>query len=130
MWKDTLVIGKALDPHTFDMGKKDQDVELTGLTSPWNTFAIWDLRKLAKVRLFIDLFSLLSYLLQHYVRQTGFLPVSDTNTTPGQSAIEEAPTIALQQLLFPSSSRATLVKFPSDAGWDTKWFVLCYIIPS
>ena len=51
------MIGKALDPHSFRGMPKivDSDtvvedfVELTGLTSPWNTFAIWDLSKLAKV---------------------------------------------------------------------------------
>jgi hypothetical protein len=54
---ETLVIGKALDPHSFGGMSKTVDshttvedfVELTGLTSPWNTFAIWDLSKLAKV---------------------------------------------------------------------------------
>ncbi|KAJ7877027.1 hypothetical protein B0H13DRAFT_2054510 [Mycena leptocephala] len=103
LWEtDFLVIGKALDPHTFELGEKNRELEvqLTGLTSPWNTFAIWDLGKLAK---------------------TGFLSISDTNTAPGQSAIEEVPTISLHQLLFPSSSRAVLVKFPSEGGWDTKW---------
>jgi hypothetical protein len=52
------VIGKALDPHSFrgmptTIGSEtpavDNVVQLTGLTSPWNTFAIWDLSKLAKV---------------------------------------------------------------------------------
>jgi hypothetical protein len=55
---EILVIGKALDPHRFQGISKtvnsddmagDNIVELTGLTSPWNTFAIWDLTKLAKV---------------------------------------------------------------------------------
>jgi len=55
---ETLVIGKALDPHSFrdtpqaidrEAPEVDTRVELTGLTSPWNTFAIWDLSKLAKV---------------------------------------------------------------------------------
>ncbi|KAJ7759405.1 hypothetical protein DFH07DRAFT_445701 [Mycena maculata] len=103
LWEtDFLVIGKALDPHTFESDGKDGalEVQLIGLTSPWNTFAIWDLSKLAK---------------------TGFLSISDTNTAPGQSAIEEVPTISLHQLLFPSSSRAVLVKFPSEDGWDTRW---------
>ncbi|KAJ6468077.1 hypothetical protein C8R47DRAFT_1151706 [Mycena vitilis] len=103
LWEtDTLVIGKTLDPHTFKSGESNPvlEVQLTGLTSPWNTFAVWDLNKLAK---------------------TGFLAVSDTNTAPGQSAIEEVPTISLHQLLFPTSSRAILVKFPSKAGWDTNW---------
>lgn len=55
---ETLVIGKALSPHSFKGNRKCGDnqvtkahqyVVLTGLTSPWNTFAVWDLAKLAKV---------------------------------------------------------------------------------
>lgn len=95
---------------------------LTGLTSPWNTFAIYDLHKLAKVRP-CPLCPFLSLFLYPLLLQTGFLPISDTNTTPGQSAIEEVPTISLHQFLFPYTSRAVLVKFPSETGWDTRWYV-------
>lgn len=59
MWvPETLVIGKALSPHAFEGNHnyvdsrgtvRERYVALTGLTSPWNTFAIWDLAKLAKV---------------------------------------------------------------------------------
>jgi hypothetical protein len=58
--QETLVIGMALDPHNFRAmptnvdspgTRADHFVELTGLTCPWNTFAIWDLAKLAKVHL-------------------------------------------------------------------------------
>ncbi|KAF7971860.1 hypothetical protein HWV62_19806 [Athelia sp. TMB] len=102
LWRrETLVIGKALAQHKFV--KSSGHVELTGLTCPWNTFAIWDLSKLAK---------------------TGFLLVADTNVAPGQSAIEEVPVIALHQHLFPNDSEATLLKFPdavATAGWDTTW---------
>jgi len=112
LWsKETLVIGKTLNPHKFKGNGKymhgqatttEHYVELTGLTSPWNTFAIWDLVKLAK---------------------TGFLAVSDTNVEPGQSAIEEVPTIALHQRLFPNDSGAVLVRLPDSnaVGWDTNW---------
>jgi len=114
LWsKETLVIGKALDPHRFRSSLKTVDghgtaadnfVQLTGMTSPWNTFAIWDLPKLAK---------------------TGFLTLSDTNVQPGQSAIEEVPTIALHQQLFADDSEAILVKMidsnTSTSGWDTNW---------
>jgi len=113
LWsKETLVIGKALDPHSFGGMSKTVDshttvedfVELTGLTSPWNTFAIWDLSKLAK---------------------TGFLVLSDTNVKPSQSAIEEVPTIALHQHLFPGDSEAILVRMidsnTSTSDWDTNW---------
>jgi hypothetical protein len=68
---ETLVIGKALDPHSFQDITKTSDrhgselgtsVKLTGLTSPWNTFAIWDLPKLAKVASGMhDVLSLISF---------------------------------------------------------------------
>ena len=68
---ETLVIGKALDPHSFQDIPKTSDrhgselgtfVKLTGLTSPWNTFAIWDLPKLAKVACGMrDVLSLISF---------------------------------------------------------------------
>lgn len=144
MWKDSLVIGKALDPHTFEVGGTDKGVgvELTGLTSPWNTFVSWLRGKKPTVNSWLEPRNRQFGTFANWPRygpplpfpifllnlaQTGFLPISDTNTTPGQSAIEEVPTIALHQLLFPSSSRAVLVKFPSEGGWDTKWYVLYHI---
>ena len=58
--------------------------------------------------------------------QTGFLALSDTNVQPGQSAIEEVPTIALHQRLFPGDSEAILVKLADSksatSGWDTNWY--------
>ena len=58
--------------------------------------------------------------------QTGFLALSDTNVQPGQSAIEEVPTIALHQHLFPDDSEAILVKLVDSSevtsGWDTNWY--------
>jgi hypothetical protein len=58
--------------------------------------------------------------------QTGFLALSDTNVQPGQSAIEEVPTIALHQRLFPGDSEAILVKLTdsksSKSDWDTNWY--------
>ncbi|KZP12152.1 hypothetical protein FIBSPDRAFT_870471 [Athelia psychrophila] len=103
LWRrETLVIGKALAQHKFVKNAPGL-VEVTGLTTPWNTFAIWDLNKLAK---------------------TGFILAADTNVAPGQSAIEEVPIVALHQHLYPNDSEATLLKFPdavATAGWDTTW---------
>ncbi|KAG8698167.1 hypothetical protein FRC08_006093 [Ceratobasidium sp. 394] len=107
---DVLVVGKAFDAHSFGSpssgtGQGLVSVPLTGRTCPWNTFAIWGVSKLAR---------------------TGFLLTSETNTPPNASAIEEAPTIALHQRLFPRQSRALLVRFEAvDAGekdgWGTTW---------
>lgn len=72
-------------------------------------------------------------LLSPFFRKTGFLLVSDTNVAPGQSAIEEVPTIALHQLLAPHDSEATLLKFPdadpATAGWDTTWCASIHLFP-
>ncbi|QRW27329.1 hypothetical protein RhiXN_01924 [Rhizoctonia solani] len=53
--------------------------------------------------------------------RTGFLLTSETNTPPNSSAIEEAPTIALHQKLFPGQSRALLVRFAAEDGWGIVW---------
>ncbi|KII93491.1 hypothetical protein PLICRDRAFT_171236 [Plicaturopsis crispa FD-325 SS-3] len=94
----TLVVGQAMKQHTF-AGEGTHD--LTGLTAPWNTCAIWNLPQLAR---------------------TGFPCVADTNTPPGNSAIEEVPAIALHQLLFPETSQAILVKVHATKdNWHTEW---------
>ncbi|CAN0604093.1 unnamed protein product, partial [Ectocarpus sp. 12 AP-2014] len=41
-----LVVGAALTGHAFQGG---ETVELTGVTTPWNTLALWDVAKLAKL---------------------------------------------------------------------------------
>lgn len=65
----------------------------------------------------------------NFALQTGFLALSDTNVQFGQSAIEEVPTIALHQHLFPLDSGAILVKTPDSglytSGWDTTWYAYC-----
>ncbi|RUP51448.1 hypothetical protein BC936DRAFT_148125 [Jimgerdemannia flammicorona] len=43
MDEDTLVVGKAFDSHAFVLGMN----KLTGLTTPWNTCALWDVKKIA-----------------------------------------------------------------------------------
>ncbi|CAE6433242.1 unnamed protein product [Rhizoctonia solani] len=99
---DVLVVGKAFDAHAFQTHPDSaaHQVYLTGRNCPWNTLAVWDVSKLAR---------------------TGFLLTSETNTPPDSSAIEEAPTIALHQKLFPGRSRALLVRFEAEDGWGTVW---------
>lgn len=99
MTPTTLVVGKAFYAHQFKEGR----IHLGGFTSPWNTFAIWRVDDLAT---------------------TGFLMVSDMNTAPGQSAIEEVPTISLLQQLRPSRRAVLLWTHDIDAesdGWQTNW---------
>lgn len=43
---DDLVVGAALAGHAFRAG---ETLELTGVTTPWNTLAVWDVPKLSKL---------------------------------------------------------------------------------
>lgn len=43
---DDLVVGAALPGHAFQRG---ETVALTGVTTPWNTLALWDVSKLARL---------------------------------------------------------------------------------
>lgn len=43
---DDLVVGAALAGHAFKGG---ETLELTGITTPWNTLAVWDVSKLSKL---------------------------------------------------------------------------------
>ena len=46
---DTLVVGAALrgHDHKHSSGSAEIEVELNGVTTPWNTLAVWNLKKLA-----------------------------------------------------------------------------------
>ena len=130
---ETLVIGKALDPHAFKgeeiyLGSQatqtEHYVELTGLTSPWNTFAIWDLYKLAKVTSMTDEKLRLKFFFG-YRRAFWLFPTRMSSLANRQS--KKYSTIALHQRLFPNDSDAVLVRFPDSktdaAGWNTTWYV-------
>ena len=49
MQSDTLVVGAALEGHQFmaKQGDHEAEVEIGGLTSPWNTCALWHRPSLA-----------------------------------------------------------------------------------
>ena len=77
--------------------------ELTGQTTPWNTLALWNVRKLVL---------------------TGFLAVADGVKIPDRSdaGVEEVTCIAtLQHLLSPDLAVAKVVRIPG-LQWDTKNF--------
>ncbi|CAF0805106.1 unnamed protein product [Adineta steineri] len=91
-----LCVGAALDGHqifTNDLNKTY--LPLQGVTSPWNTFAIWNLEKL---------------------RRTGFPMCSDFVNPSG---MEDAAVIALQQKLFGgrTKNRALLIHFHNNVQW-------------
>jgi hypothetical protein len=93
---DTVVVGARLNSdHGGNPGVKPID----GLTSPWNTLALWDLNKL--------------YL-------TGFqvVPVELLNGIHG--GMEEVPTISLLQHLYPDQAKAKVVTL-QDVEWNLCW---------
>jgi hypothetical protein len=95
-----LVIGAALPGHAF-APHEPQPLPLDGVTTPWNTLALWDLRQLAKI---------------------GFPLVGDGLGLPvGTAGVEEVSTIALYQQLYPARSKATVVEVPGLA-WHVEDF--------
>jgi hypothetical protein len=93
---DTLVVGARLSPeHGGDPGIKPID----GLTTPWNTLALWDLNKL---------------------RPTGFLDMSTALPDQIPGGMEEVPTISLLQHQSPDAAKAKIVTL-SEVEWDVAW---------
>ncbi|CAH0520071.1 unnamed protein product [Peronospora belbahrii] len=97
-----LVVGAALPGHDFQSNPASQPVELSGLTSPWNTLALWNLEQLTKIG-----FALMGDALR--------LEVDGIGSAAG---IEEVATIAMYQQLYvgtTSPTMAKLVRIPSIA---------------
>ncbi|ETI47852.1 hypothetical protein F442_07933 [Phytophthora nicotianae P10297] len=97
-----LVVGAMLPGHDFQPDPSSQPVELSGLTSPWNTLALWNLEQLTKVG-----FALMGDALR--------LEVDGIGSAAG---IEEVATIAMYQQLYAnrtSPTTAKLVRVPSIA---------------
>lgn len=92
---DTLVVGARLEGHVFQPGEQ----ALTGLTTPWNTCALWDIRKLHDMG--------------------GFSGIGEALWDPsGKNAgVEEVATIALYQHLHPHWL-AKLLEVPG-VEWNT-----------
>nr|VFK35962.1 MAG: hypothetical protein BECKMB1821I_GA0114274_11693 [Candidatus Kentron sp. MB] len=84
--EDTLVVGAGFSERHADFAGT---VPLDGLASPWNTLALWDLKKLAR---------------------TGFLPVSGGLLAGIPGGMEEVAAISLLQHMDPVSCRAKVFK--------------------
>jgi hypothetical protein len=110
---DTAVVGACLPGHDYRGTKQSTSsdnnepivVELNGRTSPWNTLALWDLRKLAL---------------------TGFLLVSDgllsdDETDPSFGIEEVVATCLLQKLLGADQAKSKLVQLTSEVDWNQEF---------
>ena len=103
--EDTLVVGVAFPGHEYNAGEN----ELTGVTCPWNTAALWNLSKLA-----LTGFPVVSEGLHPYNNDDG-------SKTPGPSGVEEVSTVALlQKILTPKLSKVKLIR-SSEVEWETTW---------
>ena len=102
---NTLVAGCALPGHDYREDSGGEEVPLTGRTTPWNTCAVWNLRKLAT---------------------TGFALVAEglhvqEDGTQGPAGVEEASTIAILQRTLPRGKAvAKLVRVPG-VTWEMDW---------
>ncbi|KAK1945211.1 hypothetical protein P3T76_003744 [Phytophthora citrophthora] len=94
-----LVVGASLLGHTFQPDPALQPLELSGLTSPWNTLALWNLKQLTKIG-----FALMGDALR--------LEVEGVGPAGGD---EEVSTISMYQQLFANTTaptRAKLLRVP------------------
>jgi MFS family permease len=149
--KDTLVVGPALDGHTFQSG----EVALDGRTVPWNTLAVWSVRKLALTG-FLSIAEGLSAAGKHDEENAdsprkrnsqsliGLMGsdawwADDTQSAVGgcqsgdsqaitevPAGVEEVTAVAvLQHLLGADTARAVLLQLPPaltrDVSWSTNW---------
>ena len=93
---DTLLVGPTLQGHLFKPGV----CEISGRTCPWNTFALWDIRKL---------------------QLTGFPLIGNGNRKLDISGgVEEVTTVSLLQYMNPAW-RAYLVNTSGLVDWDTRF---------
>jgi hypothetical protein len=94
-----LVVGAALPGHDFVPSTNAK--ELNGCTSPWNTFALWNLSLLGKI---------------------GFPLIGDAiGIEPTNAGVEEVSTIALFQSIFPTKTIAKLYRIPGIV-WEVEHF--------
>jgi hypothetical protein len=91
--KNTLVVGAKMNKeHAKHSGWQ----KLTGYSCPWNTLAIWDVRKLGI---------------------TGFLSISSGNLDKILGGIEEVAVISLLQKLYPSKCMAKVINI-GEIIWE------------
>lgn len=100
--KSDLVVGPELRGfHQWspDETEVEKEVPLSADNIPWNTMALWDIRKLSMF---------------------GFLPVADGHLAGVSSGMEEVATVSLAQMaLGPDCARAKLLRPLADENADT-----------
>ncbi|RLN93142.1 hypothetical protein BBJ28_00026401 [Nothophytophthora sp. Chile5] len=89
-----LVVGAMLPGHAFQPDPAVQPLELSGLTSPWNTLALWNLQQLTKIG-----FALMGDALR--------LEIDGVGPAGGD---EEVAAISMYQQLFATTTAPTTAK--------------------
>jgi hypothetical protein len=93
---EALVVGARLEETH---GGPPGDRPIDGLSSPWNTLALWNVATLSL---------------------SGFLAVSDGLYEPDSAGVEEVVVISLLQALHPERARALLIELPG-VSWNARW---------
>lgn len=97
----TLVVGARFSEHKrVDEKPITGKVPCDGSTTPWNTFALWNMKHLSKI---------------------GFPLMGDSPYDRSQAGVEEAVTIGVYQRMFPGNCEAKVVPVPGIGGvWNTE----------
>lgn len=137
--RDTLVVGAALSGHTFEEGEQP----LNGRTTPWNTLALWSVRKLSLTGFLaiadglpltdmvpeanpqddsLGVMGSESWWNSEPDEITGFGRQETLRSAEVPAGVEEVTVIALiQHLLGHEKSRAIVVRLPEELTAGVSW---------
>jgi hypothetical protein len=91
-----LVVGACMEGHNFKAGWND----ITGRTTPWNTFAVWDVKKLSVF---------------------GFPLLGDGIINHKMGGVEEVTAITMAQNHLRSSTAILMDMSAANISWNTKF---------
>mmetsp|Transcript_78361 Transcript_78361/g.123414 ORF Transcript_78361/g.123414 Transcript_78361/m.123414 type:complete len:746 (+) Transcript_78361:58-2295(+) len=130
MTAGVLVVGPVLDGHSFEEGEQ----KLNGRTTPWNTLALWSVRKLAMTGFLNIADGLPARQMTRQITADEKILIGSADWWIGgadeeaeiPAGVEEVTAIALlQHILGRKQARAVLLDLPPDIGkevsWKTNW---------
>ncbi|MBP8960639.1 hypothetical protein KBG31_00225 [Patescibacteria group bacterium] len=95
--RDGLVVGAALPGHDYSPGWQG---EASGTQIPWNTFALWEWKKMSCL---------------------GFPLVGDAPWNPELAGVEEATAIAVAQKIWGKEGAQAILTQVPGVVWQTQW---------
>jgi len=93
----TLVVGAAMQGHDYSPGWQG---EASGTQIPWNTFALWEWKKMSCL---------------------GFPLVGDAPWNPELAGVEEATAIAVAQKIWGKEGAQAILTQVPGVVWQTQW---------